>query len=378
MAGSVRKDGSKWYYVLELGVDENGKRKQKKQRGFKTKKEAQEALTKAESEVLNGTYVEPSKLLLGDYLNSWLETKKHSVKEQTWLSYNYAAKKVIPKLGRLQLRQVTSPAVQKFLNEMRELNLSDSYMRKLYALLYSSLASAVKMGLIAKNPAEVIDPPRIRRKELFVWDTDTAWAFLEAARGDRSYMAFLLALTTGMRQAEILALRWRDIDLETGLLTIRQTLSHDGKKFYSEAKNKQSLRSLYVPEEILPELLKQRRLVVAERLAAGNEYIDHDLVICTRKGTPVNPRNVLRTMYRIIKQSGVTELTFHGQRHTHVTMLLAENVNIKIIAERLGHSTTRVTLDTYGHVTPGMQKEAAAGTSRAMFKNRQQQTQNVV
>lgn len=182
------------------------------------------------------------------------------------------------------------------------------------------------------------------------------------------YITFLLILTTGMQQAEILGLRWWDVDLETGLITIKLTLSHEGRKFYADAKNKQSLRSLYVPHEVVLDLQKHRRMVITEKLAAGSEYIDHDLIVCTKKGTPVSPLNVLQTMSLIIKKEGIDKLTFHDQRHAHATMLLADNFNGKFVSERLGHTSSKVTLDIYGHVTPGMQKESAEATSRVLFK----------
>lgn len=370
MKGSVKKEGSSWYYVVDLGKDEFGKRKRKKQRGFKTKKEAEQALAKVVNEVNNGTYVEPTKTLYSDFLNEWLENKRNSIKKQTYENYILLSNiHIIPSLGSLTVSQLTPMVIQRFINDLLNKGLSASYVKKILAILTGSLKKAEQWGMIHKNPTSLIEKPRLTKKEMLVWDEKEIEQFLKVAQADRLYIAFLLAITTGMRQGEILGLRWKDIDFESGILYIRQTLSHDGKIFLSEAKTKSSLRSIHLPNESIEALKKHRRMVIQEKLKAEH-YTDLDLVVCTVHGTQVNASNLNRTFKRLQEEAKVTKIRFHDLRHTHATLLIKLGINPKVVAERLGHSNTRMTLDTYSHVLPNMQEEAVQKLNVMFSKER--------
>lgn len=192
-----------------------------------------------------------------------------------------------------------------------------------------------------------------------VWDEEEVNRFLKVAKEDPVYIVFYLALTTGMRQGEILGLPWKDINLEKGLLNIKQTLSHDGKTFLSGAKTKSSLRTINLSLSSIKVLITRKLTVSKEKLSLGPIYQDFDLVACTQHGTPLNPVNIRRTFKRMIKMADVPEIRFHDLRHTHATLLLSNGVHVKVISERLGHSNKKVTLDTYSHVLPSMQEEVA-------------------
>lgn len=181
--------------------------------------------------------------------------------------------------------------------------------------------------------------------------------FLNAAQ-DRYSSVFHMALVTGMRQGELLGLRWKDVDLEKGHLIISQTLSHDGKTFLLGGKTKSSLRKILSPTSTIAKLKKHRAAVLKEKLSQGEEYNDNDLVMCTSFGTPINPANVRKSSNALIKKAAVPKIRFHDLRHTHATLLLAKGVNVKEISERLGHSKIKITLDTYSHVLPTMQEDA--------------------
>jgi integrase len=367
--GYVKKEGSSWYFAVDMGKGEDGKRKRMKKRGFATKKEAEAALAKVMHELNSGTFVQPTKTLYKDFLNDWLENKKHSIKQQT--HYNYvmiANKHIIPEMGHLNVQQITAVVIQKFVNSLCSNSLTSAYIKKIIDVLNGSLKKAKRLGIISNNPVELIERPRISKKEMKVWDVQEVEKFLSAAQNDRLYIAFLLAITTGMRQGEILGLRWKDIDFDNNTLSVRQTLSHDGKTLTPEAKTKSSLRTIHLPNHVLTALKKHRNNIRQEKLKMGEQYKDHDLVVCTSVGTPVSPRNLNRTWYRLIEQSGVTQIRFHDLRHTHATLLLKEGIHVKVVAERLGHSNTRMTLDTYSHVQPNMQEEAANAINKLLFK----------
>ncbi len=189
-----------------------------------------------------------------------------------------------------------------------------------------------------------------------MWNEQEIQVFLKAAQDSRYSTVFHMALVTGMRQGELLDLRWKDVDLEKGHLTISQTLSHDGKAFLFGGKTKSSLRKILLPVLTVSMLKKHRAVVLKEKLSQGEEYQDNDLVMCTPSGTPINPANVRRSLNALIQKAAVQKICFHDLSHTHATLLFAKGVNV--ISERLGHSNIKITLDTYLHVLPTMQEDA--------------------
>ncbi|NHN28538.1 site-specific integrase [Paenibacillus agricola] len=356
--------------MYDVGEQNGRKRNQKKKSGYTSKKGAAKALVEIESKINKGIYVEPSRELFSTYLLDWLGAKGVAIKEQTRMNYETIIRaRIIPSLGNLMVSKLTARALQRFINELLEEGLSESYVVKVYNILNSSLKTAYKWKLLPENPMEFTDKPRIGRQEQSVWNEKELAEFLRVARSDRLYAAFFLAMTTGLRRGEILGLRWRDVDVENKVLFVSQILSPDGKKLLSETKTTSSRRSVDLCVETVGMLRKQRRSIVAEKVEMGEGYQDHDLVICTVKGTPVSPRNVVRSFKRLSNKAGLNEIRFHDLRHSHATLLVEHGADIKMVAERLGHSTTRMTLDTYTHVRKGRQKEAANLISKVLFEN---------
>lgn len=372
MAGhSVSKSGDSWYYVLTYGKKANGKPMQYKKRGFKTKKEAKKSLLELEQSLITGSYIKPNKILFGDYLiNDWLEDKQTKVKKQTLKTYRWIVEKhIVPSLGSFELNQITPRIIQKLYNRLtKESILSDENIQKVHTLIKDSLNKAERWGLISKNPASLVDRPKAEKKEIKVWNLQEVQTFLRYAKVyNRYYIAFLLALTTGMRQGEILGLRWKDIDFDQGCLRITQTLSSDGKELLPYTKTKAGIRSVDLPKETLEQLLNQNNMIEQEKFGQGDQYMDFDLVVCTSSGTPTNKSNIHRTFNAIIKKANLPRIRFHDMRHTHATLLLLQGVNPKIVSERLGHADVRITLDTYSHLLPSMQKETARNFGKMLF-----------
>ncbi len=359
--GYVKKEGSSWYFSTDVGKDPiTGKRKRKKQRGFKTKREAEKALALIEAEVYKGTYSEPSNEHLSVHLSNWYMVKKNSVGFQTAETYKgYIKNRIVPYIGHYQLSKLTASVLQNYVNELKEEGLSSATIKKIYNILKGALDHAVNMDLLPVNHITKIQLPKIIKNDLKVWDTSQLQLFLEHIKGERLYPAFYLAITTGMRKGEFLGVRWKDIDFQNGIVYVRQTLSKDGKRLIPGAKTEASIRSIKLTRECIEVLLQHKPIVENEKLSLGIEYVDEDLVNCTSKGTPINPNNFSRTFLRLIKESGLPRIRVHDLRHSHATMLIAGGVNAKVISERLGHSNIKVTLDTYSHVLPSMQEEAA-------------------
>lgn len=248
--------------------------------------------------------------------------------------------------------------MQNYVNSLRDEGLKRGTIEKIIKLIRNSLEHAIDLELITKNVASKMKLPKGDKEELTVWDEQEVQLFLKATQDSRYSIVFHMALVTGMRQGELLGLRWKDVDLEQGHLTISQTLSHDGKTFLLGGKTKSSLRKILLPASTVAKLKKHRAVVLKEKLSQGEEYQDNDLVMCTPSGTPINPANVRRSLNALIKKAAVPKIRFRDLRHTHATLLLAKGVNVKVISERLGHSNIKITLDTYSHVLPTMQEDA--------------------
>ncbi|WP_121604895.1 site-specific integrase [Virgibacillus sp. Bac332] len=190
------------------------------------------------------------------------------------------------------------------------------------------------------------------------------------AKDSRYYHAFLLALTTGMRQGEILGLRWKDIDIENETISIVQTLSHKGQELSVGAKTNSGNRRISIDSNTLSQVLKHRTLQEEEMMVNSPVYnSQNDLVVRTSTGLPLSPRNLLRSFYSIIDKSGIKKIRFHDLRHTHASLLLKQGVNPKIVSERLGHANVRITLDTYSHLLPNLQKETVNNFSKMFYQN---------
>ena len=207
---SVYKDDNAkknpWYF--EINFSEGGKYKKKKKRGFKTKKEAEAAMTEMQNELNKGTYIEPSKMLYSTFMADWLKDKQTKVQRRTLETYSGLVNNhILPTLGHIELSKMTPRNIQDLYNELFETGrLSDENIQKVHTIINDSLNKAVSWDMIAKNATSVLDRPKARKKEMEVWEVEEAHEFLRIAEKDRYHVAFLLALTTGMRQGEILGL----------------------------------------------------------------------------------------------------------------------------------------------------------------------------
>ncbi|MFD0680345.1 MULTISPECIES: tyrosine-type recombinase/integrase [unclassified Paenibacillus] len=280
-------------------------------------------------------------------MEKWLEDKKTKVKESTLSTYTWLINKyILPALGMYELSNLKPRTIQNFYNDLvNQGKLSRENVQKVHSLVHDSLKRAERWGMLNRNPASLVDRPRASKKEMNFWIQEEVLVFLKEAKEDRLYVAFLLAITTGMRQSEILGLRWKDIDFNDGSLCIVQTLSHDGKRLLTGAKTNASIRRVDLPEETLRVLRIQYKLIKSEKRELIDGYQDNDLIVCTQLGTPVIPRNLMRSFYRITHNADVPKIRFHDLSHTHASFLLKQGVNPKIIAERLGHANIRITLE---------------------------------
>ena len=254
---------------------------------------------------------------------------------------------------------------------MQGRGLSARTVRYLHAVLSSALKQAVRWGMLARNPGEMINLPRQVRKEMQAFSPKEATAFLKAAAQDRWGVLFVFALATGMRPEEYLGLQWKDLDLEKGIVTVRRAIiwrAKGGGWHFDETKTVRSRRSIPLPASTLRSLKEHRRLQAEERLKAGAAYQQHDPVFATSEGSPLMPRNLKRRHLRpILKAAKLpTNFRLYDLRHSCATLLLAAGENPKVVSERLGHASITLTLDVYSHVLPTMQ-QGSCGKIRKPF-----------
>lgn len=380
MRGSVYKRGKVWWLSVTLGYDEKGKRNRHQQGGFRTRKDAEHALSEVLHRVGDGTHVETSKLTVARYLSAeWLPAIKPTVRPSTFESYRMLIDKhVAPALGGTRLQALTPARLNGFYADLLSDGRKDGRgglapktVRNVHVTLRKALGDAVKWNLLARNPAQFADPPKMRDagdREMKTWTADELRAFLDLAAGDRLYPAFLLAASTGMRRGEVLGLRWIDVDLDAARLSVRQTLlSVDYKLSFSSPKSAKGRRSIALDKGTVAALRAWKKAQLEERFAIGSNYSDNGLVFPRVDGNPLHPDLFSQSFDRLVARADVPRIRLHDLRHTHATLALQAGVHPKVVSERLGHSTVSLTLDVYSHAVPAMEADAAERIAGLIF-----------
>jgi integrase len=371
MRGHIRKRGSSYAIVVDIGRDENGRRKQKWISGFKTKKDAEKMLAEVISQIEKGQFIEEKDITVEEYLKYWLDSyAKTNTAPRTYIRYTELANHIIRHLGGFMVQKLKPLHIQQFYSSLlKERKLSNSTILKIHRMFHLALKHAVQWQLINHNPLDAVTSPKPEKIEMKTWDVETANKFLETIKDDIIYIPVLLALQTGMRQGEIAALKWDDVDLEDGYIAVRNTLQKiNGKFILKEPKSKKSIRTIALMEITITELKKHRRKQAEMILAMGEKYKNENFVCTWEDGRPLDPSYISKKFFKLVKKYNFPYIRFHDLRHTHATMLLQEGVHPKIVSERLGHSTINITLDVYSHVLPNIQKEAVKKLDK-LFKS---------
>ncbi|MER3399046.1 MAG: site-specific integrase [Chloroflexota bacterium] len=343
-------------------------------RYFKTQREAQLWLAQVRVEAARGLLPEPSKVTLGEYLTFWLENgAKPTVRPPTLRQYEYAVRVHLnPDLGGRRLQELKPADIQTLYSQKLATGLSRRSVQIIHAVLHRALKQAVEWGLLAQNPADRVKAPRPGRREFRVLTPEEAARFLEAARASEYFALFATALGTGLRLAELLGLRWSDIDFEAGTIQVRRTLCWvRGSWVEGEPKTAAGRRKVVLPPELLGILKEHKRAQAEAKLKAGPGWSSEygDLVFSTRAGQPIPGQSLRRGLKQVLKRAGLPAIRFHDLRHTHATLLLVGGVNPRVVQERLGHTQVGITLGTYSHVLPDLQREAARQVGQALFKS---------
>jgi integrase len=286
------------------------------------------------------------------------------VRERTYHDYEDVNRRYIKSaLGQKRLSDITSLDIQGVYSDMLSKGLAARTVRYTHAVISSALKQAVKWGILDRNAANFVDLPRLTKREMAAMSSEEAGRFLESADKDRWAVMWRLALFTGMRPEEYLGLQWKDIDFERAVVRVQRALiwrRRGGGWRIEEPKTAKSRRSINIPLDLAKKLKEHKRHQAEERMKAGAKYQSLDLVFATPKGGPLMSQNLFRRHFKpILKEAGLPQsLTMYTLRHSCATLLLEAEENPKVVSERLGHSTITLTLDTYSHVLPSMQREA--------------------
>ncbi len=360
--GSIYKRGDgRWVAVASLGY-KNGKRHRKSFYG-ETRREVQEKLTATLRSHQQGLPPPPERQTVGQFLEYWLaQSVKLSVRPLTYEGYRlHVRNHIVPALGRIRLTKLTAQDVQELLNDKLREGYAPRTVQYMHAVLRRALVQAFKWGLVVQNVATLVDRPQVRRPEVKPFDPEQARALLVAVKGDRLEALYSVALAVGLRRGEALGLHWDDVDLDAGTLRVRCTLQRvDGKLRLEPTKTDRSRRTIALPQTVAVALRVHRARQLRERLAAGSRWQETGLVFTTGIGTPLEPRNVTRHFRNVLTKTGLPLKRFHDLRHTCASLLLVQGVHPRVVMEILGHSQISMTMDTYSHVMPVLQHDAAS------------------
>lgn len=335
----------------------------------KTRKEAQEKIEELKRLASQGLAQLDEKQTVEQYLATWLELKRPQLKASTLRPYrNDIELRLIPHLGKLPLTKLSAQHLQLMYARLIESGTSAKTVTDCHGVLHSALEDAVRMGLVVRNVADMARTPRKVRPEMRIFTVDEIHRFLDQVRGDRFEALYILAFATGMREGELLGLRWPDVDFPTQTLQVRVAVTEtdDDRFVLAEPKTPYSRRTIALPEEAVQALLDQWKRQIAEREHMGDLWKDQlNLVFPNGFGGIMIPHNITkRSFKRHLVAAGIAKATrFHDIRHTHATHLLAAGVNVKAVSERLGHADVATTLRVYAHVLPTMQQSAVDATA---------------
>ena len=364
--GSIyQRQDHRWVGVLHVGY--SGGKRQRKSFYAGTRQEVASKLAGAVRDRQLGKAPVPEREKLGDFLGRWLEDNaRHSVCAATHLRYERMLRlHIIPEIGHLKLARLTADDLDALYSRLLDGGLSPPTVRLAHAIVHRALSHALRRGSVAANVAAVATVPTAPRREFRALTPEEAGRLLKAAMSDRFYALYSLALTCGLRQAELLGLRWADLDLAGAVLHVRQQVYRlKGEWVITTPKTAAGRRTVSL-SGMAVEALHERRLAQNKERLRAQTWEELDLVFSTTTGTPTEKGNLLRRSFQpLLARAGLRPMRFHDLRHTAASLLLAEGVNVKVIQEMLGHSSISLTLDVYGHTLPSMQADAAATMGR--------------
>ena len=377
MRGHIAKKGNNYYAVIYEGTDPaTGKGRHRWHAAGPRRIDAERLVNELVKRRHNGETTTTDRSTLGAYLTErWLPLQETRLRPRTHDSYESMVRlHICPAIGRIRLDKLQPDDLDGlYIDLLRNGNrrgntaggLSSTTVRYVHRILRKALADAERKGIVARNVADLADPPRRSTNgepaAHSVWDASELRRFLTATRGERHHTLFTVAATTGMRRGEVLGLRWDDVDFQRSTLTVRRSLAVVGWKniYFDDVKTRTGRRTIDISASTLDTLRRHRQALENAAAERGEAFDPKGLLFAEPDGGPIHPEYISRGFDRLSAQHGLPRIRFHDVRHTHATLLLKAAVPVKVVSERLGHASPGFTLNVYQHILPGMQAEAA-------------------
>jgi integrase len=361
---SRSKTGKSHTIILDYGKDPaSGKRKQSWITVKGSKEDAERRMADILLQIEAGTFIKPSKTTLADYLSSWLiDYVKPTLSPRGFERYESIARvHLVPSLGQIPLTQLKPEYLQSHYSDTIKNGLSPHSVRYHHVVLHKALQTALKLGLVNYNAADGVEVPGAGHTEIQIWNEDELNQFLEAAKDTPYYTLFYIALFTGMRRSELLALRWQDIDMVNGRISVNRCLHHlgNGEYIFTQPGQNKQYRSIDLPPSALMVLQSYRRAAEIVSGTFSSEVLGDNELVFNNLGKPLRPNTITRAWSILAVKAGVRPIKFNDARHTHAVLMLKQGINPRVVQERLGHSSLSVTLNTYSGITDGLQASAA-------------------
>jgi len=346
--GSIFKENSTGSWVAEISLPD-GARKRKRS---KSQQVVREWLQASINQLKQGNLVVDDRVTVSEFIDRYFnDVARHNLRPKTLESYESLIRiHIKPGLGHYRLSALNPLIIQKFYSDKLNAGLSKRTVQFIHSILHKALNQALRLGLVYRNVTDLVDHPNPKRKAPEVWSIEEVKKFLNAVKDHRFFVIYLLSVYLGMREGEVLGIYFEDVDILHRTIHVKHAVQAlKGGLVVTEPKTESSKRAVSIPSSIISILTDY--LYVQKR--------NQGLIFTTSSGKPISPRNLVRHFKSAIKETGLPNIRFHDLRHTHASLLLAAGVHPKIVQERLGHSQISLTLDTYSHVIPSLQLEAA-------------------
>jgi len=378
MRGSVVKRGKTYSIVFEVEDTKTGKKKQKWEGGYKTKKEAEKAVGEAVYKIQNGTYILPETTTTKEYLKDWYKVYVEPNLEQTTADgYNVNIEKhIIPYIGDIPLQKLRAANIQDLYNQLKEKGntknggtLSGKSILYVHRVLRQALQHAVRNQVISRNPADDVKSPSVEKYHSEIFDSKEVNTLLKIVKDSEYEIPITLSAIIGLRRGEALGLKWSDVDWKNTNITIRNQLVPTSKGVIDKKpKSEGSIRTIPIPPTVVALLKNQRLTQLKNKVALGEEYIKNDLVSCHVNGSNIDPSNFSKVFSKILEVNGLKHIRYHDLRHSAATNMLMNGIDIKTVSTILGHSTISITLEIYAHVLDSMKRDAVNKMEAVIYK----------
>lgn len=329
---------------------------------FKTKKEASDWLLEMRNKLKSGISLAGAQTTLAEYFSEYLKANKTTIRPNTHFQYSQIVRQhILPMLGKIKLDELKPNIIQQLYSHKLDQGISERSVLLIHAVLHKALRQAVMWGIIGWNPADGVIRPKKQHKEMKVLNDTQVRTLLLVAKGTPMHILLQIEITTGLRFGELLGLQWKDLNWGNRQLQIQRQLNRlksHGLTF-SEPKTKAGRRTIVLGKSTISLLhdhwLLQQKMIIE----FGDQWQDNDLIFPSETGTPADQSNVTKRFKLLLIKAGLPDIRFHDLRHTAATLMLLQGINPKIVQERLGHADISMTLNTYSHVLPSMQEDAA-------------------